>query len=150
MTDTTAATAAAPAPAKAETTEKPPKEKKVREPKPAPPPPTPIAAQPTPLADRQITDKKLEKLNKNLKECIDAFTAIQTASQAPKGVAVLAGRGALPHDVPEGYQAISLATEVIQGRRVSGTLFSSRLKNLLIQNYSPMQVGPWLIFDKKH
>jgi len=124
-------------------TAKPPKE-----PKPAPPPPTPVPAVATPLADRTITPKKLDKLNEQLKACMDDFAAIKAASTAPKGVAILAGRGALPHDVPEGYQSISLAQEVIKGRRVSSTLFSSRLKNLLIQQYSPMQLGPWLIFSK--
>lgn len=115
--------------------------------KPAAPPPTPIPAQATPLADRQISNKKTEKLTENLRACIEDFQNILHASTG-KGVATLAGKGALPHDVPEGYQAVSLATEVIKGRRVSGTLFSSRLKNLLIQQFHPMQLGPWLLFNK--
>jgi hypothetical protein len=131
MTDTAAATAAETKPKK----------------EPAPPP-VPVRAEPTPLADRQITNKKLEKLNENLQACLSDFASAMMNSPG-KGVATLAGKGALPHDVPEGYTPVSLAVDIIKGRRVSGTLFSSRLKNLLIQQYSPMQVGSWLLFDKK-
>jgi hypothetical protein len=112
------------------------------------PPPVPTQAQPTPLADREISQKRLEKLNETLKACMDDFEAILKSAPG-KGVAALAGKGALPQDVPENYKAVSLAVDVIKGRRVSQTLFSTRLKNLLIQQYAPMQLGSWLLFDKK-
>ncbi len=145
MSDTSVATEPVTGAPASTPAEKPAKEKKVKEP---PVPPTPVAAVTTPLADRDISDKKKEKLVEALNACIADFDALRSGSTAPKGVAILAGRGALPHERPEGYQGLSLAQDVIKGRRVSGTLFSSRLKNLLIEKYSPMQYGPWLIFAK--
>ena len=115
---------------------------------PAPTPaPIPVPAQPVPLADRQITEKKTNKLMENLQACMADFDAVLRAAPE-KGIATLAGKGALPNVTPEGYKAVSLAVEVIKGRRVSGTLFSSRLKNLLIEQYQPMQLGPWILFNK--
>jgi hypothetical protein len=148
MSDINQAATEAPPTEAAPPSDKPVKEKKVRVPKEAAPPPVPVAAEPTPLADRAISEKKLGKLNENLRVCMEVFEGLRAGTESPNGLAVLAGRGALPNDTPEGFQPVSLAESVIQGRRVSGTLFSTRLKNLLIQQYSPMQVGPWLLFKK--
>ena len=122
--------------------------KKPREPKAPPAPPVPIQAQPTPLADRQIGEKKVQKLTDVINACVADFDALKNATAAAKGVCILAGKGALPQDVPEGFQAVSLPLDIVKGRRVSGTMFSTRLKNVLIEKYRPMQVGAWLEFPK--